>query len=410
MKNYRGENPNLLVLDAGNVIQHAGEIGDILADFYSVAYPERGYDAVGLGDGELRYMSESGRRSVYGKNVPLVSINATDRGTGERIAQPYLIKVMPSGLKVCITSVLEDGRIGTYNPNTAGVQVTNAQDALAKQVQEIRDKVHIVIVLARMERPEARKLATAGPGVDLILISNYEYPPYEGTAEYRDKVYFRGMGAEKIGDTIVMPARQSGLSIGKLVLDLDASGKIASFEHDYIPVNDQAGDDKALAWVAQRYQDDVADYLTRYPKNYFPAIRPQDVRPSTVMTRHPETYATATTCGLCHPREYESWKLTDHYVAFTNLKPTRQHREPECVGCHVTGFGQPGGFRSEKATPELAGVQCEACHGPGAAHARNPRRGYGKIDPFTCLGCHDKKNSPGFDFQEYNWRAGHVRQ
>jgi len=48
-------------------------------------------------------------------------------------------------------------------------------------------------------------------------------------------------------------------------------------------------------------------------------------------------------------------------------------------------------------------VGCEACHGAGDAHAKIPlktniaRGGEAK----TCLGCHDRENSPQFDFERY---------
>ena len=43
----------------------------------------------------------------------------------------------------------------------------------------------------------------------------------------------------------------------------------------------------------------------------------------------------------------------------------------ECVGCHVTGYGKPGGFTSEAETPELVGVGCESCHGAGGTYIQD---------------------------------------
>ena len=46
-----------------------------------------------------------------------------------------------------------------------------------------------------------------------------------------------------------------------------------------------------------------------------------------------------------------------------------------CLPCHTVGYHLPTGFANQSATPQLAGVQCENCHGPAANHAANP------IDP-----------------------------
>jgi hypothetical protein len=36
----------------------------------------------------------------------------------------------------------------------------------------------------------------------------------------------------------------------------------------------------------------------------------------------------------------------------------------------VTGYGKEGGFTSAADTPELAGVGCEMCHGPGGTYTQ----------------------------------------
>jgi mono/diheme cytochrome c family protein len=55
----------------------------------------------------------------------------------------------------------------------------------------------------------------------------------------------------------------------------------------------------------------------------------------------------------------------------------------------------------------MAGISCEACHGPGGAHARSQSRDYGKVEFARCYECHMPDRSPGFDAEEAWKRAGH---
>ena len=96
-------------------------------------------------------------------------------------------------------------------------------------------------------------------------------------------------------------------------------------------------------------------------------------------------YVGSKKCKICHLKEYKSWAETNMANAFDLLKPGARAEERvaagleadkdyttdvACVKCHVTGYGQPGGFVSIEETPELAGVGCETCHGPGGIYIK----------------------------------------
>jgi hypothetical protein len=76
------------------------------------------------------------------------------------------------------------------------------------------------------------------------------------------------------------------------------------------------------------------------------------------------------------------------------------------------GFGLPTGFVSEAATPHLAGVQCESCHGPAGNHAANPEdfsvRPRVEIAATVCGGCHTDSHQPTFEEWSMTGHAGVV--
>ena len=80
-------------------------------------------------------------------------------------------------------------------------------------------------------------------------------------------------------------------------------------------------------------------------------------------------YVGASGCTACHEALVQGWNTTPHAKAFESLKKSSQQSLPGCVKCHVTAYEQKGGFIDNDVTPEMAGVQCEECHGPGKRSA-----------------------------------------
>lgn len=75
-----------------------------------------------------------------------------------------------------------------------------------------------------------------------------------------------------------------------------------------------------------------------------------------------------TKCAACHFNQYKTWKSTAHGRAFEIL-PARYQRDPNCLKCHTTGFGQPTTLAQPSAV-YVTGVNCEACHGAGSQHVQ----------------------------------------
>lgn len=83
------------------------------------------------------------------------------------------------------------------------------------------------------------------------------------------------------------------------------------------------------------------------------------------------TYLGEAKCKMCHSKQHATWMKMDHSKALSALSAEEQ-KKPECVKCHVTGYGEATGFESVEKTPNLANVQCEACHGAGSLHMKAP--------------------------------------
>ncbi len=94
-----------------------------------------------------------------------------------------------------------------------------------------------------------------------------------------------------------------------------------------------------------------------------------------------QTYTGIKACAACHFDQYMKWKKSKHAAAFEILTPKYQE-DAKCLKCHTTGYGEPTGFKSIAATPQLAGNGCETCHGPGSIHEKISQK-YAKVKTLT---------------------------
>ncbi|MCF6281823.1 MAG: cytochrome c family protein [Candidatus Polarisedimenticolaceae bacterium] len=149
-------------------------------------------------------------------------------------------------------------------------------------------------------------------------------------------------------------------------------------------------------------------------------------------------------CASCHKVEFASWELSAHGKAFNILKPGKRKvakrladldpekdytHEKKCMKCHVTGYRKKGGFKSIEATPEMAGVGCESCHGPGGEYktlheenlygfkknqAEPLGQLYGEDDESVCRACHGHEDAPHNESLDpkykYDWKASLKKQ
>ena len=117
-------------------------------------------------------------------------------------------------------------------------------------------------------------------------------------------------------------------------------------------------------------------------------------------------YAGSDVCLACHPTQHAQWSGTKHATALASLVADKRHMDDTCWGCHVTGAREEGGPQTAVTVHGMRDVQCEACHGPAAAHAMSPAaldlRPEAKVPEATCVGCHDGMKDEGrFDFGTY---------
>jgi hypothetical protein len=123
-------------------------------------------------------------------------------------------------------------------------------------------------------------------------------------------------------------------------------------------------------------------------------------------------YAGSKVCQSCHLSVCRYVTNTPHASAFSNpiFKAYGGQTNSACLPCHTVGYGLPTGFNFTNRngffsySTNLAGVQCENCHGPAGNHAAaeddptvRPRI---EIAATVCGGCHTGPMQP--TYEEWN--------
>jgi hypothetical protein len=127
-----------------------------------------------------------------------------------------------------------------------------------------------------------------------------------------------------------------------------------------------------------------------------------------------KTYVGSEKCQSCHEKEYDCYRKHSRKTQSYNhvvlmKKGLTEEENRKCLECHTTGFGKPGGFSSEKETPLLKEVGCEACHGPGSLHVESSDRKdikY-KVSEKDCAICHNQERVEAFRFKPLIYGGAH---
>jgi hypothetical protein len=161
----------------------------------------------------------------------------------------------------------------------------------------------------------------------------------------------------------------------------------------WIPLPQSAPRDQEVAKL-MRQHDKAVNEANRLA---FADLEPPPLGPDDI------AYVGSEACSACHQPAYAWWRNHAHGVAYLTLQQRNKEYNLDCVGCHVTGYEEPGGSTvTHNLDGALVNVGCESCHGPGAAHVKDPEVPLVRDTPeSTCVKCHNEEHSDLFDYQAY---------
>lgn len=391
------------------------------------AMREMGYDAQALGLEELRlgadklfevFSAEGGNETSRPKfvcaNVTLFQERTADYPPDFPPDQYRIVEV--GGLKIGVTAIIGDDVWARVFPG--GLTVLDTLYSLEPPAQALErvipliqaEKPDVLLLLSHTSLDSSRNLAAQFPVFDAVVTAG---GPEDGRRE-----------TELVGETLVLEVGQKGKAAG--VLGIFPQDKDRKLRFQLVELNGR--------------QFEHAPSMHELFEKYVGRLNEQHPALQESLGAHPSgaTFVGADACRDCHQDAYDVWKKSKHAHAFESLTKGRpdadddatfvaRTRDPECITCHATGWDPKSFARYDSAfvdletTPQLAGSQCENCHGPGRTHVElehalakaggdagadvEQERAALHLDLASartnlCVQCHDLDNSPKFDTED----------
>jgi 5'-nucleotidase len=230
-----------LLLDTGDALVGGGLLGDTTQGEAIVAGMNlMGYDALALGPLELSLGPNVLRERMAEAAFPMLSGNVVLSGTEELVGRPYTVLEV-GGRRV--------GVLGLTRPSLeplAGFQVLDPLTAANEYVPELAGKADAVVVLTNLGYREGLELASAVPGVDLLIAA------LPGQLPDRAR---RVSGTGALVVTAEQPlARHSGRRVGRLVVTLGGDGGFSGESWASIPMGNTLVDDLRMQTLLDKYR------------------------------------------------------------------------------------------------------------------------------------------------------------
>ncbi len=379
--------PNRLLVDVGNVT-NGGRSYELLKLRYLLEGMKRmGYDVVNLGLREAGLDRDTLKKIVAESGAPFVSCNVLDRSTGAPLAEPYRLKSV-AGIQVGITGVAaaEEEEIGP------GVRVRPAAEALAELLPRLKSQCDFVIVLAFVPAETLRTLADRFQEIDCLLGGD---------------VPQSSANVERLNRALSFNVTDKGKVLGVLSFRRNA-GKLDFVRSAALKVKDTIPPAPEMTALLRDYREELRTRNIEFASEE--GMDPIASRETTA-----DTYVGQQACVNCHPQAHRVNFAAAHTHAYETLAHKNSEFDPECLRCHTVGYGARDGFLNLQRTPNLAGVQCENCHGRGADHIRamqarlHAASTFRPVTPNTCVRCHDRENSENFSFAAFWPKIAHGR-
>ncbi len=381
----------ILCFDAGDAIEGPADYQRIQHRAILQAFAVMHYSAINIGKREAQ-LSLNQLVELRGKTpVPIVSANLLNAATRVPVFETHHFLAGTS--RIVVVGVVDPR--GLSEKLGEGLVVEKMETTLANLLPKLRQESDLIVLLAYTDEQTLHALAREFYEIDVILGGDVSQPAQKIEFENHSVIYYT--------------ANQSR-AVGTLDLDLAAPHRAKVTAAEVQLVSDKIPEDASIRQLASTYRSEIR--RTKLDLDN-PANLGADMIPG---VKAGADFAGSAACLNCHATAAKAWQQSQHARAFTALVERDADADPNCIGCHTVGFGQPGGYRREFGRDKLTDVGCESCHGPGAQHVTARQSGVSGGAKFRPLGagdcqrCHNGEFSRPFTFEKFWPLIQHGRE
>ena len=365
---------HVVLVDNGNFFPE-DDLHQDVAWFMMDAMKVLGTTVVGISPSELRFGYAFLKANVTRTALPLTSANLIDVGSQKPAFEPYIITKV-GNTKVGFFSLMTDK--ADLGPPHDSLKVLEPTEVARRIVPELRKKgATVVVLLSQLGKVESEDLVTAVSGIDAVVCGRNVPLIQKG---------------RMIKTTVASYGGEQGQYMSRTVLTLDKAGKVTTGDNESFILSPEVGINADMEKLVKTFEDGLNEKLRKSEKERAAAS-------NATVQANADHFLGSVLCIRCHKAEYQQWQTTSHSLAWNTLVTQKKDATPECIGCHVVGYKENGGFQTSADAPRLVNVQCENCHGMGTRHEAFAV----SKQPFTeaaCIKCHHGENDPAWNFAE----------
>ena len=266
MLQLKKENPDTLILDAGDLLSGTPISGLFKGEVDFGTFERMPYDAMVIGNHDFDYSQATLRHFIKTCKTPVLSANIIESDGQTLMATPYIIKTFGDLTIAIIGITTPTTPITTHPKNVVGLTFAQPEATMEKYLPELKKKSDLVIALTHIGFQEDKDLAKNVNGIDVIV---------GGHSHTKVDSY------EKVNGTIIVQDFQWGINLGKLDLSI-VDKKIVDAHAELMPITSALSEDSAIAAYLQPYAAKIIDKMnTVVGRTQFILDKPS--------SRHPQT-------------------------------------------------------------------------------------------------------------------------